>query len=191
MTMTAMDQYLKDRGFIVGHNYIPARKEYRFDISKNGVTKTYYWKYDMRVEDFEQYQKESMDAMLKDFNEKALINMACNSLIGSMNDGYVYNPEFDFAEFINEKLRCDYTTYFERKTNDMARIPELNNHTLEIKDVIFNDPATIVFWSDGTKTVVKAVNEDFDKEKGLAMAITKKFFGNKGNYYNRLKKWLD
>ena len=60
-----------------------------------------------------------------------------------------------------------------------------------IKKVIFNGPATIVFWDDGTKTVVKAENEEVDKEKGLAMAISKKFLGNKGNYYNEFKKWVD
>ena len=63
---------------------------------------------------------------------------------------------------------------------------------LKIEKVIFNNPATIVFWSDGTKTVVKCdcYNEPFDEEKGLAMAISKKFLGNKGNYYNEFKKWL-
>lgn len=60
-----------------------------------------------------------------------------------------------------------------------------------INEVIFNGPATIVFWDDGTKTVVKAENEEFNKEKGLAMAISKKFLGNKGNYYNEFKKWVD
>lgn len=61
----------------------------------------------------------------------------------------------------------------------------------KIKDVIFNDPATIVFWADGTKTVVKCQDDDiFDPEKGLAMAISKKALGNKGNYCNKLKKWL-
>lgn len=59
-----------------------------------------------------------------------------------------------------------------------------------IKNVIFNDPATIVFWSDNTKTVVKAQDEPFDPEKGLAMAICKKALGNEGNYYNEIKKWL-
>lgn len=60
-----------------------------------------------------------------------------------------------------------------------------------IEKVIFNDPATIVFWNDGTKTVVKVQDDDtFDPEKGLTMAISKKFFGNKGNYYNEIKKWL-
>lgn len=63
--------------------------------------------------------------------------------------------------------------------------------TPDIKNVIFNDPATIVFWADGTKTVVKAQDGDiFDPEKGLTMAITKKALGNKGNYCNELKKWL-
>ena len=61
----------------------------------------------------------------------------------------------------------------------------------EIKNVIFNDPATIVFWGDGTKTVVKCQDGDeFDPEKGLAMAIAKKAYGNKGSYCNKLKKWL-
>lgn len=59
-----------------------------------------------------------------------------------------------------------------------------------IKNVVFNPPATIVFWADNTKTVVKAENEDFDPEKGLAMAIAKKALGNKGNYYEVFKKWL-
>ena len=64
------------------------------------------------------------------------------------------------------------------------------NNNLSIKNVIFNNPATIVFWSDGTKTVVKAEGEPFDPEKGLAMAIAKKSLGNKGNYYDEFKKWL-
>lgn len=63
--------------------------------------------------------------------------------------------------------------------------------TVFLKKVIYNDPATIAFWSDGTKTVVKAQPGDiFDPEKGLAMAIAKKACGNKGNYYNGFKKWL-
>lgn len=61
-----------------------------------------------------------------------------------------------------------------------------------IKNVIFNDPATIVFWEDGTKTVVKTQGDDvFDPEKGLAMAISKKALGNKGNYFNEIKKWTE
>lgn len=61
----------------------------------------------------------------------------------------------------------------------------------EIKDVIFNEPATIIIWKDGTKTVVKCQEgEGYDPEKGLAMAISKKALGNKGNYCEVFKKWL-
>ena len=59
-----------------------------------------------------------------------------------------------------------------------------------IKKVIFNNPCTIVIWIDETKTIVKAEGEPFDQEKGLAMAISKKFFGNTGNYYEVFKKWI-
>jgi hypothetical protein len=64
----------------------------------------------------------------------------------------------------------------------------------KIKNVIFNEPATIVFWSDGTKTVVKCGENDiYDPEKGLAMAVAKKFLGtnkSKSNYLDEFKKWL-
>lgn len=60
-----------------------------------------------------------------------------------------------------------------------------------IKNVIFNDPATIVFWNDGTKTVVKCGKDDtFDPEKGLAMAISKYFFDNAGYFNDVFKKWI-
>lgn len=60
-----------------------------------------------------------------------------------------------------------------------------------IKNVIFNPPAVIILWNDGSKTVVKSSRDDiFDPEKGLAMAISKKALGNQGNYYNTFKKYL-
>jgi hypothetical protein len=66
----------------------------------------------------------------------------------------------------------------------------MRNITKDIKRVIHNEPATIVFWNDGTKTVVKAQNgEPYDKEKGLAMCIIKKLCDNKGNFNNIFKKW--
>ena len=66
-----------------------------------------------------------------------------------------------------------------------------SNMSVFLVRVIYNNPATIAFWSDGTKTIVKAQPGDiFDPEKGLAMVIAKKACGNKGNYYNCFKKWL-
>lgn len=61
----------------------------------------------------------------------------------------------------------------------------------QIKKVIFNDPATIIFWEDGSKTVVKCQPGDkYDKMTGFAMACAKYMFGNEGNYYEVFKKWV-
>jgi hypothetical protein len=61
----------------------------------------------------------------------------------------------------------------------------------KIKEVIFNDPATIVYWEDGTKTVVKCgKNDTFDAEKGLALCFMKKALGNKGNFNNTIKEYV-
>lgn len=65
-------------------------------------------------------------------------------------------------------------------------------NTAAIKDVIFAPPATIVYWSDGAKTVVKCSEKDvFDPEKGLAMAIAKRCSGNKGSYYKEIQNWVE
>lgn len=70
-------------------------------------------------------------------------------------------------------------------------IYQLINNGLKIKKVIFNDPATIVFWADGTKTVAKAHGDDkFDKEIGLTVCIAKKALGNRSNFDKVFKKWI-
>ena len=59
-----------------------------------------------------------------------------------------------------------------------------------IKKVIFNPPATIVLWKDGTKTVVKCKEGDqFDKWAGLSLCISKKIFGRK--FHKVFKEWCD
>ena len=64
--------------------------------------------------------------------------------------------------------------------------------TASIKNVIFAPPATIVYWSDGSNTVVKCSEKDvFDPEKGLAMAIAKRCGGNKGSYYKEIQSWVE
>ena len=87
---------------------------------------------------------------------------------------------------------CKCDTYIKAEVLEYrTKYSKMYSGNDRIKNVIFNDPATIVFWSDGTKTVVKCQEgEVYDPEKGLAMAISKKYLGNKGNYCNEVKKWL-
>lgn len=57
-----------------------------------------------------------------------------------------------------------------------------------IDRVIFNGPATIVFWTDGTKTVVKcAEGETYDKKTSILWAYAKKICGTS----SRMNKVLD
>lgn len=48
-----------------------------------------------------------------------------------------------------------------------------------IEKVIFNEPATIVVWKDGTRTIAKCdEDEKFDKEKGFVICLCKKYMAN-------------
>lgn len=52
------------------------------------------------------------------------------------------------------------------------------------KEIIFNPPATIVYFTDGTKVVVKCnEDEEFVPEYGLAMAVLKKMYNGNRNKY--------
>lgn len=49
-----------------------------------------------------------------------------------------------------------------------------------IKKIIENNPATVILWEDGTKTVAKCQDGDvFDFEKGVLICSLKKLIGNK------------
>lgn len=78
----------------------------------------------------------------------------------------------------------DYSMMYKPKTPKQKALER-------IKNVIFNDPVTVVIWNDGTKTIVRCgEGETYDPEKGLAMAISKYFFDNKGYFNEVFKKWL-
>lgn len=109
--------------------------------------------------------------------------------IDKIDDGVLWSGKAVAVENIDEKLYL-VTGRHNGKTLFMQNLLK-NVFGFKIKDVIFNDPATIVFWEDGEKTVVQCQNgEEFDPEKGLAMAISKRVYGNDYNYYEVFKKWI-
>ncbi len=58
-------------------------------------------------------------------------------------------------------------------------------------NVIFHGPATIVYWNDGTKTVVKCQPGDvFSAETGLTTAMLKKYRGNDNTFNCVINGWL-
>ena len=114
---------------------------------------------------------------------------------------YVYNPMANWENgtlyfagvevLININLSQDTIRLVYREDDVMPIkslvFPKIHTNP-HIEKVIFNKPATIVFWSDDTKTVVKCEDGDvWNEEKGLAMAVCKKMLGLKEFYkqYNK------
>ena len=61
----------------------------------------------------------------------------------------------------------------------------------EIKEVRFNGPATIIFWGDNTKTVVKRISDDVDDPVvGFLMAVNKKLLSARA-YHALCDKLVD
>lgn len=111
----------------------------------------------------------------------------CNNCSGNnynkISDAKSFTMQMDELIKSNKKLVGDMTNGYFYIDSGLCTT---------IEKVIFNPPATIVYWTDSTKTVVRTQNDElFDPEKGLAMAVMKKSFGNKGNYYNEVKKWVE
>ena len=123
---------------------------------------------------------------------------------------YVFEPNsVDFGIFtdvsstINEPNQIKYNKMYVKKEDKKMDVILYDRRTFVdgivtkpkdlIKNVIFSGPCTIVQWADGDKTIVRCENENFDKEKGLSMAIVKKLFGtnkSKSNYNDVFKKWI-
>lgn len=74
------------------------------------------------------------------------------------------------------------------KSKDDISKPKMTHGCPGIKKVIFNDPATIVLWDDGTKTVVKcSLGDTYSKWAGLAFCICKKLMGD--DFHKAFKYW--
>lgn len=99
--------------------------------------------------------------------------------------------------FINMGMPVDIISKTERKAGSInaGRIGgcklELKENGIKVTKVIYHNPATIVFWSDGTKTVVKCdKNDTYDPEKGFYIACAKKLFGNDYKAGGKINKAL-
>jgi len=58
-----------------------------------------------------------------------------------------------------------------------------------VEDVIYNNPLTIVNWSDGIKTIVKCRDgEAFNEYMGFLACVAKRVFGGHGHYRQHIEK---
>lgn len=103
-------------------------------------------------------------------------------------------PDDFYNSFISEKkyIITNYGQDVEPEmTNDVLEQKYLINDDITtsirfgiksfgIKKVIFNNPATIIIWNDGTKTISKISGNDiYSKEYGFMLCILKHILGPK------------
>ena len=81
-------------------------------------------------------------------------------------------------ELDNFKKKHDIPSAYPKSTFGLVYQECKVRPTFTIDNVLFNPPATIVFWLDGTKTVVKCKEgEEFSKWAGIALCLAKKMYG--------------
>lgn len=114
--------------------------------------------------------------------------------------GYVYSQNYNFIQNLSPQEKYDlwkslddakdqYDEYV--KYTELRNLQKKNKKLREmVVDVKFSGDRTIVFFNDGTKTIVQCQEGDtFDKEKGLAVACMKKLFDNTNIFNEVMRKW--
>lgn len=138
-------------------------------------------------------EHEEIENSTDEFTQKnfcRLINFLdlCNDCITYYFNGYTKSMSFSCndQEAAYALIRRIHNLA-NKKTKDFAISFNSLYNAFEIKDIKVNGLATIVFWADGTKTVVKCSDEDlYDAEKAVAMCFMKKALGSRS-----MKKLFD
>jgi len=155
------DYYINDSAEHVLPSYVIGKRAYSCHL-QNVIMQALY----------EMYRKEEENVKL--------LKRTVNSIYGVSN----IKEKPVVCDEVHDKSQNDTEAKPERKLVWTHNVIPVN---LKIKKVIYNYPATIVFWNDDTKTVVKAQGDDvYDPEKGLAMAICKKTMGNNTRDYYKI-----
>lgn len=130
-----------------------------------------------------------------------------DKLLGKDTDGDNMKKSYTDYELQLHNLLYDRNTM---KDSDLVITPELRKamtneykkgliegreivwKSISVDRIIFNDPATIVFWQDGTKTVVKCQKgQTFNPYFGFCAAIAKKLYGSNSMLNRIVETYLE
>lgn len=85
------------------------------------------------------------------------------------------------------KMATTYDANTGKKYYDYTQASAAYRSAFGIDKVVYSQPATIVFWKDGSKTVVKCSENDvFDPLAGIAFAVMRKVYGKE---YRKIEKY--
>lgn len=115
----------------------------------------------------------------------AQIGILSEDICGKGWDTAICGKSWDYAGA--QDCTCTINPYSWLSAEEIAKRYEEEKEevkSIAIERVVFSGPATIVFWDDGTKTVVKCTDgDDYSYEVGIAMATLKKIFGESYGTY--------
>ena len=142
---------------------------------------------DEQIKNVKVYQNDSAFTWM---SYKVLSNMKSGMAIGP--DTRLSLTEYcelckRYREYLNGGIISErkprYRSYYDMKPSGIlsgGRYIKLPQDMPVPKKVLRNGPATIIFWMDGTKTIVKKTEEDSDDpEKAIMYGIFKKMFSKK------------
>lgn len=112
-----------------------------------------------------------LDAVANVFNEALETYASSNKNVKSKESKEIKKP------IVKVEPKKVATPTFYSKRNETKFTPL---YMPRIREVMFNDPATICWFEDNSKTVAVAGHGDkYDKETGLAICMLKRVLGNK------------
>lgn len=129
-------------------------------------------------------EHEEIEKSTDEFTQKNFVRLInfldlCNDCITYYFNGSAMSFSCDDQEAAYALIRRIHNLA-NKKTKDLTISSNSLYNTFEIKDILVNGPATIVFWTDGSKTVVKCGPDDsYDIEKAVAMCFMKKALGSR------------
>lgn len=108
--------------------------------------------------------------------------------------GLVFMPEYGtFKEMLNSSKDCEVKEVKQGNKKENNYVKDYLKSITSVKDVekvVFNPPATIIFWKDGDITSSKCHSQDkYDTIVGYSLALTKKLFKNTTHMVSHVEKW--
>ena len=102
-----------------------------------------------------------------------------------------YGGKITFSTTSNPHIAMN--PYYDASVEDVRRfLKTITGDTYTPRKIIFNDPVSVVFWQDGTKTIVRRTKgEKFNKYTAFTAALAKKIFGNNTRVNAIVKSGID
>lgn len=87
------------------------------------------------------------------------------------------------------RLALDFQTYVPGLSSGRYPWGENEKKGFSVDHIFYDDVATVVFWTDGTKTVVRCPEgKPYDEYSAFCAALAKKIYGNNSKLQREIKK---